>query len=46
MYVCEMCESIFSRPEVEYIDDEREYGEVCPYCGSTDIGSFQEEIDR
>lgn len=46
MYYCRMCESIFSRPETEWVDDDREYAEVCPYCGSTDISSVQEERDR
>lgn len=37
MFICLTCESIFPEPEAEYISEEDGYGEVCPYCGSTDF---------
>ena len=45
MYYCKTCESIFDRPETEWIDDEHEYAEVCPYCGDTDFALMRDERD-
>ena len=46
MYVCKDCDAIFNDTETEWIDDDKEYGEVCPYCGSTNYMSVSEELDR
>ena len=45
MYICLDCESIFLEPETEFISEEEGYGEVCPYCGSTDFVR-QRDVDE